>query len=102
MIKFHIVAFFATSVNAQVNAPSESKTVQIKYTPVSPQNNVRMEINTAQDTVKLFYWIYKEIDGVKTNAQRKHDCLLPWSFNQKYSDTYILFNAWIKQKYNIL
>jgi len=86
---------------AQVDGSILQKDIQIKYTPLNPDGDVRLQISTSKDTIRLFYWIYKYENGVKIFSQRKTDCYIPWNKNQTYKDTYIQFNAWIRNKYNI-
>ena len=98
-----IIALFSfiVNVNAQVSGKIASKTVQIKYTPKSPEGTVRLEISVPRDTVRVFYWIYREVDGVRTSTKRKTDCYVSWQPGEKYTSTYQKFNAWIRNKYNI-
>ncbi len=98
-----LIALFAlaASVNAQVDGTITSEDVQTKYNPKGPAGIVRLEIDTYKDSVKVYYWIYKYIGNIRLWKLRKHDCFIPWAASHKYSYTYQLFNAWIRETYNI-
>ena len=86
---------------AQVETPKTNPEVYSEYDISDPFRIVRLEIGLDSSHVRIFYWKYRYIAGIRIGKIRFTDCYVNWNINHTYAYTYQLFNAWIREKYNI-
>jgi len=96
-----LIVCIYTNVSAQkVKTETITQEVYKEYDIASPFNIVRLEISLDSSVVRVFYWEYRYIAGIRFGKKRYHDCYLDWNINHTYLYTNQLFNAWIRENYD--